>query len=813
MKKIFLLLLVFKGITAFAQVNSTIMVFNATDSSGIKGAKITIEFLKQKTLKTSGYTDSNGLFPTTLASEAFNLSVTKDGFKPLFVYVPNAGSRIDIYLKALIYDGEEITVNATRAADKSGTSFTLLSKKELGVRNFGQDIPMILQGTPSTVASSDAGTGIGYTGIKIRGVDPTRINVTINGVPLNDAESQGVFWVNMPDFASGVENIQVQRGVGTSTNGAGAFGASINIKTDKFSEVPFAKLSMSQGSFNTSRQAVKFGTGKMNHNWYAEGRLSWIKSDGFIDRAASDLQAWSMSVGRKTNKSLFQVNAFSGAEKTYQAWNGVPMVKFNNDTAGVDSLINYLWYDSSRAQQLRNSDASKYNYYNYKNETDNYKQSHLQVIYNRSLKKNRNLNLVLHGTLGKGYYENFEPKTDLVNFMDTPVIFYGKAYTNANLIHQRWLDNSFGGLVFSYTTDGAKSDQTIGGAVNVYNGKHFGKVIWHEFMDLSQDALEYYNDQSLKKDANLFWKLQQQVTKEFSGYADLQIRYVSYDRDYKGVSNLKPNNYFFVNPKLGFQYQPKSNLILYASYGRASREPLRDDFINSVNATEPKPEFMNNIEAAIKSNYGDWKYTFTGFYMGYKDQLALTGKINDVGGYTRVNIPKSYRAGIEMEVSVAVATWIDWSFNFTLSQNKIKKFTEFVDDYTNGGQVAFVWENTDMALSPNKILGSQFTITATKTTKIIFLSKMVGRQYLDNTQTSSRSLNSYVINDVLIHFEPKIPKLKSFGISGMVNNISNQKYAASGYNFSGMIADNRRDFSFVYPQAGINFLVRVEIGF
>jgi len=813
MKKILFIFLVLKGLSSFSQVNCTISILNSLDSSGIIGAKINIAFPKQRALKTIALTDSNGHLALILPQESFNLTITKDGYKPLFVNIPAPGSNITIYLKTLVYDGEEVTVNATRAAEKNGTSFTLLSKKELSNRNFGQDIPMILQGTPSTVASSDAGTGIGYTGIKIRGVDPTRINVTINGVPLNDAESQGVFWVNMPDFASGVENIQVQRGVGTSTNGAGAFGASINIKTDKFSETPFAKLSISQGSFNTSRQSIKFGTGQMTHNWYAEGRMSWIKSDGFINRSKSDLQAWSLSMGRKTAKSLFQVNAFSGTEKTYQAWNGVPLFKFQNDTVGLDSLINFLFYDSSRAQQLKSSDASKYNYFTYKNETDNYKQSHLQIIYNRNLKRNRNLNLVLHGTLGKGYYENLESKTNLANFMDTPVISYGNAYYSANLIHQRWLDNSFGGMVFSYIIDGAKTDQTIGGAANIYNGKHYGKVVWHEFKDLAQDPFNYYNNQSLKKDANVFWKLQHQISKKFSGYGDLQLRYVNYDLDFNGNKNVKPNNYFFINPKLGFQYQAKSNLIVYANYGRASREPLRDDFINSVSSQVPKPEFLNNFEASIKSSYEDWKYTFTGYYMGYKDQLALTGKINDVGGYTRVNIPKSYRAGLEMEVSVAIATWVEWSLNVTLSQNKIKQFTEYVDDYTNFGQVTYQWKNTDMALSPNKILGSQFTISATKSTKIIFLSKMVGRQYLDNTQTESRSINSYLINDILVHFQPKISKLKTFGISAMINNIGNEKYASSGYNFSGMISDKRRDFSFVYPQAGINFMIRVEIGF
>lgn len=817
MKFILHLLLIFFSLGSLAQTNCKLSVLNLTDSSKISYAKVDINFYAKNLKSLKVTTDSNGFVELNLpAAVAFDIMVSKDGFKPLISNVTNAPLQLVIYMKPLIYDGEEVTVTATRVGNLGTATFSLVTKKEIAIRNYGQDLPVLIQNTPSAVATSDAGTGIGYTGIRIRGIDPTRINVSINGVPLNDAESQGVFWVNMPDFASGVENIQVQRGVGTSTSGAASFGASINIKTDKFSEIPYAKLSLSQGSFNTSRQSLKFGTGKLNHDWYAEGRMSWIKSDGYIDRAKSDLQAWNVSLGHKTAKSLFQVIAFSGSEKTYQAWNGVPLVKYLSDTVGVESLITNLGYDSSKAAQLRTGNPYTYNYYTYANETDNYKQSHLQLIYNRILKKDRTFNVVFHGTLGKGYYENFEYNTNLSNFMDTPVIHDGNKYYTSNLIQQRWLDNNFAGIVFSYSTVKLKTNQTFGGGANIYNGRHFGKVVWHEFMTGENQSFNYYDNKSLKTDENLYWKVQHRFTKEFSGFTDLQARHVYYEwygPNETGISEQQHTNYLFFNPKLGIQYQLDSRTSMYLTYGRGSHEPIRDDFINSSTNSRPKPEFLNNIEAAYKSNIKDWKYSLTGYYMGYKDQLALSGKINDVGGYSRINVPKSYRLGLEIEVFVDINAWLNLNLNLAVSKNKIKEFTEYVDDYTKGGQVTYNWNNTDMALSPNKVLGSQFTVKATKNLNVILLTKFVARQYLDNTQTQSRSLDQYVVNDIAINYQPKINGIKQLNLGFLINNFSNHLYTSNGYSYSGIIDVARNDFSFVYPQAGINIMAKIELLF
>jgi len=817
MKKTFIILFLCSCLGAWAQTTTTLRVFNIHDSSAVQKALVEISFNALSLKKISIITDTNGQATFTIPTNmGYRLLVYKEGFKPIITAMDKEAISIDVYLKTLVYDGEEVTVTATRPGTMSATTYTQLSAKELNHRNFGQDIPVLLQTTPSVVTTSDAGTGIGYTGMRIRGIDPTRINVTINGVPLNDAESQGVFWVNMPDFASGVENIQVQRGVGTSTNGSGAFGAAINIKTDKFSEIPYANVSFSAGSFNTTRESLKFGTGRLNNNWYVEGRWSNIRSNGYIDRAFSRLQAWYFTTGRKTQKSLFQVNVFSGGEKTYQAWNGVPMAKYLNDSAGVDSFINYMGYDSSKASQLRLSDPNTYNYYTYYNETDNYRQSHIQVVYNRILKRNRTFNMVLHGTLGKGYYENKEYNTPLSNFTDTPVVLNNTNYYTADLIHQRWLQNKFAGIVLSYLATGVRTDQTIGGALNAYTGSHFGHVLWHEYMPPDAKGFDYYNNQSLKTDAMAYWKVQHKFTKNLSAYTDVQLRHVFYEWFgplENGESNNQNTTFLFFNPKAGLQYQFKPNQRAYITYGRASREPVRDDFVNSTTGSRPKPEFMNNVEAAFNTSKGDWKFTVTGYYMGYKDQLALTGKINDVGGYTRINIPKSHRAGIELEGNVNIASWLNWNFNVSVSRNRVKAFTEYVDDYTLGGQKAYYWKNTTLALSPSKIIGSQFSVTPSKVFDILFITKFVSRQYLDNTETISRSLEPYVINDVIFQFKPRIKRLKVSTLGLMINNLGNTQYANNGYSYSGLINNRRKDFSFVYPQAGTHFLARMDVRF
>lgn len=816
MKKFFFLLLLCIGVQAHAQYNVRIEVRNAQDSAVLPGSEIRFIPSGGRILTEVALTDSDGRaafgIPT---AKPYDLFVFREGYKLFSIRMEQPVALLVIYLKPFVYDGEEVTVSATRTGDLTVGTYTVLGKKDLEIRNFGQDLPVLLQNTPSAVTTSDAGAGIGYTGIRIRGIDPTRINVTVNGVPLNDAESQGVFWVNMPDFASGVENIQIQRGAGTSTIGTGAFGAAINIKTDKFSEKPYAQFSSAIGSFKTQRQTVKLGSGRMHSDWFTEARMSWIESNGFIDRASSDLSSWFLTAGKKTDKELFQINLFSGREKTYQAWNGVPMAKYQNDTAAIDSFVLWQWYDSTSASHLRLSDRYTYNYYQYPNETDNYTQSHIQFIYNRSMGSNRTLHAVIHGTLGKGYFENYKRNALLQDFVDTPVVASGIKRAQAHLIYQRWLDNRFAGFLLHYSVKHIRSEHLLGGAFNAYDGKHFGKVVWHEYMDLSGPQPTYYRNNSLKTDATLFWKYRFAFSKRLSAFSDVQVRsvyYSWYGPTASGVSEQQQTDYLFLNPKAGLVYQKNSRESMYLTLGGASREPIRDDFIQSANSSRPKPEFMQNAEAGYTGSRKDWKYTFTGFYMGYKDQLALTGKLNDVGGYTRVNIPFCYRAGIEAEAGLDINSWLNWSFNLAISRNKIKSFTEYIDDYTLGGQQAHKWENTNLALSPERVIGSVLTARFSSRIEAYFLTKYVSRQYLDNTQNRARSLDPYLINDLMIRLNPRIRGIRGFAISLLVNNLGNVPYASNGYSYSGIIHNVRRDFSFVYPQAGTNYMIKCDIG-
>ncbi|MCC6720851.1 MAG: TonB-dependent receptor [Bacteroidia bacterium] len=813
MKKAILFILILGNISLFAQKTISLKVLSELDSSAIPNAIVEIKYLFPKNEQHKKISDKNGLAEFVLyQSGKFNLFISKDGFKTYYSAVNPDELFIKVYLKPLAYDIEEITVAATRSGGLNIATNTVLTKKEIENRDFAQGVPTLLQFLPSVVNTSDAGTGIGYSGISIRGTDATRINVTINGVPLNDAESQTVYWVDLPDFAGNTENIQVQRGVGTSTNGAAAFGASINLKTDKFSEIPYSKISFSVGSFNTKKQTVKIATGKMKNNWYAESRLSSVTSDGFIDRAFSDLKSFYFTTGHKTEKRLFQILLFSGKEKTYQAWNGVPLVKFNNNINETDSLINFLGYDSLHASQLQISNPKRYNYYNYKNETDNYIQSHLQIIYNIKLNKNSFLNFALHGTAGKGYYENYEYKTDLVNYIDTPAVWNGIKYYNSDLIRQRWLDNKFIGLVFSYNSSKAKTENIIGGGFNFYYGKHFGDIVWYELMNKKEGNIRYYSNNSYKTDANIYWKMQYKLRKDLFIFTDIQLRHIYYEWYGPNTSgNFKNQNetYLFLNPKAGVQYQINKNSLLYFTYGRASREPVRDDFINSSSSSLPKPEYLDNFESGYKNNINKLFYTLTAYYMKYKNQLALTGKINDVGSYTRINIDKSYRFGFEIETQIEFNKMIEWKFNMSLSENKIKTFNEYVDDWTNGGQVKNKYENTNLVLSPNCIIGSNFILKTQKNLKIIFNTKFVSRQYLDNTQTKSRSIEPYMVDDIILQYEFKLSKVKNINIGLMINNIENKSYIANGYTYSGIINNNRKDFSFVYPQSGTNVLSRI----
>lgn len=690
---------------------------------------------------------------------------------------------------------DAVMVKAVRANDKTPMSFSNLSKKELRERNLGQDIPMLLNFLPSVVTTSDAGNGFGYTGIRVRGSDASRVNVTVNGIPYNDSESQGTFWVNMPDFVSSVENVQLQRGVGTSTNGAGAFGASLNLLTDAVNQESSGEVSNSFGSFNSRKHTVKFGTGLMNNHFEISGRLSNIKSDGFIDRAASDLKSYFLQGTYLKNNTLIKALVFGGTEKTYQSWNGIE---------DLDKLENDRTYNTS-GEYIDDNGNLKF----YDNETDNYKQDHYQLHWNQRWSDFWSTNLAFHYTKGKGFYENYKQGEDVADYGIEPQEIDGTLVEESDVIRRKWLDNDFYGTTFSLNYKKDKVDFIVGGGFNRYEGKHYGNVLWTRSVILPEYNFEFYNDFSTKNDLNLFAKLNYALTSKWNLFGDLQYRNVTYTANGTDTG-LVDNKFNFFNPKAGITFTVNEKNDLYFSYARANREPNRTDY----EGNNPKPEKMNDFELGWRYNSAKAKININGYLMKYQDQLVLTGGLNDVGSPLRINIDKSYRLGIEIDASVYLSDkWI-LRPNATFSTNKNVDFIFERDGvFENLGE-------TDISFSPNVIVANAVTFLPIKNMQISFLSKFVGEQYMGNIDSKGSKLESYAVNDLSVSYEFK-PKsvFKSILITGLLNNIFDYKYESNGYFYTYDDEDatsgdiTTYEGAGYYPQAGINFLAGLTLLF
>ena len=687
---------------------------------------------------------------------------------------------------------EPIELKAIRAGENTPFTKTNLSKKEIEKSNLGQDLPFILNQTPSVVVNSDAGTGVGYTGIRIRGTDASRINITLNGIPFNDAESQGTYFVDLPDFSSSISSLQVQRGVGTSTNGVGAFGASINISTNDVNTKPYAELNNSYGSFNTWKNTIKAGSGLLGNHFTTDFRLSQINSDGYIDRASSNLKSFYFSTAYLNKNSSLRLNIFSGKEKTYQAWYGVSEADLK-----TNRTINYAGTEKP---------CDPYN-----NETDNYKQTHYQLLFNHELTNKIKFNAALFYINGKGYYEEYRADQAYADYGIPEPVIGNQVITNTDLVRQLWLDNNFYGSVFSFHYKTDKTQFTLGGGWNRYEGKHYGEVIWAN-KGLSS-PVRWYNLDAFKNDLSFYFKEQTKIGGYFNIFYDLQYRNVKYDingfKDNPGL--ILNNNYNFFNPKAGINFTHES-WSGYLSYSRGQKEPNRDDFEAGKNQ-QPKAEKLNDYELGIEKKNKNCNIGITGYYMHYKDQLVLTGKINDVGSYTRTNIPKSYRTGIELTGSTEINSWLKASANFSISKNKVQNFTEFIDDYDNGGQKTKTYSSTDIALSPALVGGATITFLPLKNTEFSLLSKYVSKQYLDNTQNENRKLNAYYLQDARLIYTISKGWLKEMNIILQVNNIFNKLYEPNGYTFSYIYGGRTTTENYYYPMAGMNFMMGVNLKF
>ena len=703
---------------------------------------------------------------------------------------------------------DEFTVEATRVTDKSGMAYTNIDKSTIEENNIGQDIPYVLKLTPSLVETSDGGTGVGYTYLRIRGSDATRINVTINGISVNDAEDHGVYWVDMPGLIGSVDNIQIQRGVGTSTNGAGAFGATINMQTNSLDTMAHAESMATYGSFKTWKNNLSFGTGLIDGKWDFEGRLSKITSDGYIDRASSDFKSFFVSGGYYGKKSCLKLNIFSGVEKTYQAWYGVPQ----------DTL----------------STHRTYNVYNYPNETDNYQLDNFQLLYSTELSSKWNLNAALHYTHGFGYYEQYidadnpydpqnpDPSSQLFSTYGLNNVIIGNdTITGSNMIRQLWLDNQFYGTTFSINyNDNKKFQFTFGGGANRYNGDHYTKIVWAQYASNSSPLDKYDDNTAVKKDANIYAKAYYDITKKLNLFADIQLRNINYtflgfDENYNNITQTASLNFF--NPKAGINYNISNDKRLYASYSIGNREPVRDDYVQSTPQSRPLPETLYDLEAGYKQQTKWLSFGANFYYMNYKNQLAITGQLNDVGAYIDQNIPKSYREGIELEAAVKICKTLDLSANASFSQNKILGHNEYLDaydsSYNNIGQDTIHNGTTTIAFSPSIVSSGILIWHPIKNLAISYVAKYVSQQYLDNTSNPDRVIPSYETNDFRIKYSIKIAPLKELALSFSVINFTNNLYVSNGWTYSYMQGGQVITSNNYFPQAPRNYFASVSLKF
>lgn len=723
---------------------------------------------------------------------------------------------------------DDVTVISTRAGSNSPTANQTISAEELGKNNLGQDLPILLDNTASVVTTSDAGGGIGYTGIRIRGSDNTRINVSINGIPVNDAESQGMFWVNLPDIVSSTENIQIQRGIGTSANGPGAFGGSISVATQIADEKPYGEAAISGGSFGMLKMTGKAGTGLIKNSFFAEGSASWIRSDGYIDRARSNLQSYFAQMGyvNAVKGTLLKFVYFGGRERTYQAWNGVPQ-----DSLKTNRTFNDLGTDWGAHQPA------------YDNQVDNYGQDYLQLILNQRLLRNLNLNIALFSTLGRGYYEEYKAGADINGYFPG----YDTVGVATDLVRQKWLRNVFYGGTFAFTHYTAKTKFVLGGLLGQYRGDHFGKVIWAEqFAGIDKDR-HYYDGSSIKNDFNVYAKFDYTIKSIATLFVDLQYRYVSHVT--KGVDNDLStydvsNIWHFFNPKAGVLVKVEPQHHVYASFAMGNREPNRDDVLASTAAKKAKPETMYDVEAGYKLLNTRFPLNINLYYMHYRDQLVLTGRINDVGNPIKENVPVSYRTGIELTGSIHFYDKIKevggvlvrnprsvFSINyaFTYSLNRIKSFDEYIytydENYSAIDTLTLItnYKNSNIAFSPSIIASLELVASPVRGLSISLITKAVSKQYLDNTSNEGRKLKPFTYTNLNVTYQLPLKTRQEIRLTLLFNNIFNSLYESNGYTYSerynyddgtgNRVNDGPYTYNYYYPQAGFNMLGGINVRF
>lgn len=716
---------------------------------------------------------------------------------------------------------QNVEVTATRATKSTPVAFTNVSKQQIADLNHGKDIPFLISSTPSVLTTSDAGAGIGYSAMRVRGTDATRINVTANDIPMNDAESHSIFWVNTPDFASSLEDIQIQRGVGTSTNGAGAFGASVNMRTQRFSMNPYAEMSGTYGSFNTNKETFKVGSGLIGGHWNFDARFSHIASDGYRDRASSKLHSYFAQAGYFGGQTSVRFITFGGKECTYHAWDGI---------SKSDLTDNRKYNPNGEIKR----DGKVIGFYD--DQTDNYRQTHYQLIWDQGIGANWHWNLGLHYTDGFGYYQEYKNARTLKEYGLEPFMVGDNKVKKSSLVRKKNVDSGFGGAVFSLNFAKGSLNTTFGGSFNSYANDHYGNVIWVENYLLPLDpSHEYYRNKGKKNDFTIYWKASNTLWQSLRIYADMQYRHISFkingDNDkwdwtaspeHLQVLNVDEKFDFF-NPKVGLIYDFNKHNTAYASFSVAQKEPTRNNYTDGLFTVHPKAEKLFDWEAGYTFSSDRFTAGVNFYYMKYKDQLVLNGKLNEIGEAMAENVPDSYRMGVELQAGVKITEWLRWDLNGTFSRNRIKDYVGYVSNYEASTwndlytQTAVEKGNTTIAMSPS-FIGNSVIAFNLKGFSAQFTSQYVSRQYLDNFENKEDSLDPYFVSHLNLAYTFKLPHVKAITVGCTVYNIFNEKYETNGYSQTCALvsADGSYKLSSdprFYPMAGTNVLAHLTFSF
>ena len=777
-----------------------------TENVPVAGANVYLERMNVGTI-----TNSSGDFTLdNLPSGSYRISFSFIGYgtERETVYLNKDTDIGTVVLEPAPYLGEEVTISALRAGEKTPMAYVDIDREEIAERNFGQDIPYIVSLTPSLITSSDAGHGIGYTSMRIRGTDANRINVTINGIPLNDAESHSVFWVDLPDLASSTEQIQIQRGVGTSTNGAAAFGATVNMQTSLLNKDPYASYDATVGSFNTFKNTISAGTGLINDHFAVDLRLSDLHSDGYIDRSWTDLQSYYLSAGWYDAKSTLKFITFGGFEELYQSWGGVPSTQLSSDRT-FNEMGAY-------------TDTSGQTAY-YENQVDHYDQVHYQLHFSRELATDLHMNAALHYTWGNGYYEQYEVDQDYGFYSMVPAVIGDDTVATTDLVRRKWLDNDFYGAIASLTYEQENATMIAGGGWNRYDGLHFGKVIWAQYMGNNTPGHQWYEGTGIKTDWNIYGKYYQDIGTGITAFIDLQVRGINHDIDGTDANNrlvTQEHQYLFFNPKAGLNYIPAPGQRAFISYARASREPNRNNYTDAPQDRLPVPETLNDFEAGYSFGNGPLQAGATLYYMDYEDQLVLTGQINEVGYPIMTNVEESYRAGIELEAGYNFQDKVILKGTAAFSQNQIRDFVNYVDNWdywadpeSEPFQVAEEIGNSTLAYSPSVVTSGQVEYRPLDGLSFSILSKYVSRQYIDNTQTEKYSIDPYFVNDLRVGYTLYPAWAGALRFSLLVANVLDTRYETNAWLYRYYSGGEEMFIDGYYPQAGRHVMLAMEIKF